>query len=97
MGVSYGTVTSRQELIAQLRAEGLDVTEWSDDPGASYPEHAHPQREVRVVLEGEMTLVVDGLARRLVAGDRIDLEPMQPHSATVGPAGVSYLAGSVRP
>jgi quercetin dioxygenase-like cupin family protein len=89
-------VTGRDAAIAQLRDEGLDVTEWRDDPGTSYEEHAHPEREVRVVLEGSITFVIAGRKRKLAAGDRIDLAPMEPHSATVGPAGAHYLAGTDR-
>ena len=96
MGVSYGTVAFRDDAIAQLRAEGLDVTEWQDEPGATYDEHTHPHREVRVVLEGSMTLIVGGEPHPLTRGDRFDLEPMQPHAATIGPDGVIYLAGSGR-
>jgi quercetin dioxygenase-like cupin family protein len=86
----------RQTAIDRLRAEGLDVTEWRDVAGAIYDEHAHPHREVRVVLAGSMTYVVAGRARELRAGDRLDLEPMQPHSAAVGPQGVHYLSGTER-
>lgn len=73
--------------------EGLLVTEWTDDAGETYSEHSHPGREVRVVLRGSMTIVVEGLEIELGSGDRIDLEPGERHSARVGPNGVSYLAG----
>lgn len=89
-------MVDRDAAIAGLRSEGLDVTEWRDEPGTRYDEHAHPHREVRVVLEGTITFVVDGEGRTLHAGDRIDLSPMQPHAAVVGPGGVHYLAGSSR-
>jgi quercetin dioxygenase-like cupin family protein len=86
----------RQRLITQLRSEGLDVTEWTDAPGTSYPEHAHRTREVRVVLEGTMTLILREQRRELRPGDRIDLAPDEPHAAVVGPDGVTYLAGTGR-
>jgi quercetin dioxygenase-like cupin family protein len=86
----------REAVIAALEAEGLLVTEWWDDPGASYEAHVHPHAEVRVVLEGSMTIVVDGRTRDLRPGDRIDLAPGQEHAAVVGADGVRYLAGSGR-
>ena len=72
------------------------MTEWSDDGGTFYPPHAHPHREVRVVLEGSMTVVVDGRARILGSGQRIDLAPGQMHEARIGADGVRYLAASER-
>ncbi len=90
------TAIDRQGLIDGLRAEGLDVTEWFDDPHATYPEHTHPGREVRVVLEGTMTILVDGTRHELGPGERLDLRPRRVHSAVVGPSGCRYLAGSDR-
>jgi quercetin dioxygenase-like cupin family protein len=86
----------RAALIAALEAEALLVTEWTDDAGVSYEPHAHEHGEVRVVLEGSMTVVADGRAHHLAAGGRIDLAPGQLHSACVGDRGVRYLAGSRR-
>ena len=87
----------RRTAIATLEAEGLLVTEWQDEPNASYETHVHPHLEVRVVLEGSMTVAVDGRALNLRPGDRIDLAPGKEHSAVVGADGVRYLAGSARP
>jgi quercetin dioxygenase-like cupin family protein len=86
----------RTALIAALEAEELFVTEWTDDAGASYEPHAHTHVEVRVVLEGSMTIVADGREHHLGTGDRIDLAPGQLHSAKIGDRGVRYLAGSNR-
>jgi quercetin dioxygenase-like cupin family protein len=86
----------RRTLIASLEAEGLTVTEWTDDAGTSYAAHAHGRREVRVVLEGSMTIAIDGVARRLGPGERLDIEAGRLHEATIGPEGVRYLAGAVR-
>lgn len=86
----------RRRLIAELRAEGLDVVEWTDEPGTSYPEHTHPAREVRIVLEGAMTITEGSREHRLGPGDRVDLEPNEAHSALVGPDGCTYLAGTER-
>jgi quercetin dioxygenase-like cupin family protein len=86
----------RESLIAQLRSEGLDVTEWSDEPHATYPAHTHAAREVRIILEGAMRIMVGDRDHELAPGDRIDLAPNEPHSAVIGPAGCTYLAGTDR-
>jgi quercetin dioxygenase-like cupin family protein len=77
-----------------LTGEGLRVTEWTDDAGATYPEHAHAHREVRIVLSGRMTIDAGGKRYELGPGDRIDLEPEEIHRAIVGEQGVAYIAGS---
>ena len=94
--LSYGTVTDKEAAIAQLRAEGLDVIEWRDAPGTVYEEHAHSSREVRVVLDGSITFTVGGVEREVGRGERIDLEPREPHAAIIGPRGAHYLAGTDR-
>lgn len=86
----------RAQLIAALDHEGFDVTEWTDEAGATYGEHAHTHHEVRVVLAGSMTIVVDGVEHRLGPHERIDLEAGTLHSARVHESGVRYLAGSRR-
>jgi quercetin dioxygenase-like cupin family protein len=86
----------RKRIIGALEREGLLVTEWFDEADASYPEHAHATEEVRVVLDGSMTLVIAEVAHELGPGDRVDIAASQPHSASVGPHGVRYLAGSRR-
>jgi quercetin dioxygenase-like cupin family protein len=83
----------RERLIASLEAEGFFVTEWTDEPNASYAEHVHETNEVRVVLEGSMTITTAGRTIDLAAGDRLDVAAGQPHSAVVGYGGVRYLAG----
>ncbi len=44
------SVIDRRRVIDDLQAEGLDVTEWTDEPGTHYTEHTHPRDEVLVVL-----------------------------------------------
>ncbi len=90
-------VPERSRLVAELAREGLRVTEWSDEPGAVYTEHAHETAEVRVVLEGSMAVTTRSGTFELRPGDRIDLAPAEPHAAVVGPDGVRYLAGTRAP
>ena len=89
-------MVDRQALIAELRADGLRVTEWTDPPRTSYEPHTHACSEVRVVLEGEITFFVGGLQVVLQGGDRIDFRPGETHAARVGPDGATYLAGTGR-
>lgn len=88
VGVDKGAV------VRALESEGLTVTEWVDDANATYAPHRHPHREVRVVLEGAMTISCGGEDFELRAGDRLDLEGDEEHSARVHDSGVRYLAGS---
>ncbi|MEX0874382.1 MAG: cupin domain-containing protein [Actinomycetota bacterium] len=84
----------RRSAIDALSGEGLRVTEWTDDPSTTYPEHQHAGREARIVLTGRMTIVASGRSYELGPGDRIDLDPLEIHRGVVGAEGVSYLAGS---
>ena len=82
----------RDGWIAALEAEGLFVTEWTDEPGTVYDTHVHNTDEVRVVLEGSMSVDCDERTIDLGPGDRLDIAAGRPHSARIGPQGVRYLA-----
>lgn len=81
---------------AALRAEALDVRAWSNGPGAVYGEHAHDFRKVLVCVRGSIDFRLgDGQVIRLVAGERMVLEPRTRHSAVVGPNGCACLEGKL--
>lgn len=86
----------REQRLRELEDEGLYVIDWTDSPDVAYPTHSHPDREVRVVLEGALMVTVGDRSVELGPGDRMDLPPGQEHSMTVGPAGARYLAGTTR-
>ncbi len=86
----------RVRAIATLESDGFCVTEWHDEPNVTYAAHVHARAEVRIVVEGTMSIIVAGDERRLGPGDRIDLAADVPHSARVGPNGVHYIAGTRR-
>lgn len=50
------------------------------DEGAPFPEHKHPHEQVVAVLDGELELVVDGVAHRLTPGTVFVIPPDTPHS-----------------
>ncbi|MFA5910495.1 MAG: cupin domain-containing protein [Vicinamibacterales bacterium] len=50
------------------------------DAGAAFPEHQHPHEQIVSVLEGELELVVDGIAHRLTPGMVFVIPPDARHS-----------------
>ncbi len=72
-------------------AAGLVPRTWSNGPGFTYGEHRHPYHKVLFCVEGSITFHIPDGDVRLEPGDRLDLPPNTPHSATVGPEGVSCM------
>ena len=82
------------ELEKKLRSEGFGYTYvWQDGPDQSYSEHTHPVETAHIILEGEMTLTVDGKSTTYRAGERCDVPTGTVHAARMGPAGCRYLIG----
>ena len=78
----------------QLHTEGFTHTYvWQDAPGAFYPEHTHPTETAHIILDGEMTLTMQGQTHTFRAGDRCDVPAGTVHSARMGPRGCRYLIG----
>ena len=78
----------------QLHAQGFrNVYDWQDGPGTEYPEHSHLCETAHIILEGEMTITMNGLACSYGPGDRFDVPAEALHSARMGPAGCRYLVG----
>ncbi len=86
-------LTDKREIERLLREEGYEVYEWYDPPGAYYPVHTHPGREVRWVIEGEVVIGTQEGEFLLKEGDMIELEPEVPHWARTE-KGVRYLCGT---
>ena len=61
------------------------------EPGAGYPEHAHPEEQTVVVLSGSVTFYVAGEACPLGAGDVLPTAGGVPHRAVAGPDGVTFV------
>lgn len=78
----------------QLREEGFThAYVWQDRPHACYSDHTHPTETAHIILEGEMTLTMDGQTHTFRAGERCDVRAGAVHSAKMGPAGCRYLIG----
>jgi mannose-6-phosphate isomerase-like protein (cupin superfamily) len=80
-----------------LRRDGfVEVERRNMPPGMIVAEHAHPFDVRALVLNGEITLTVDGVEYSYREGDIFVLPAGHRHAEAVGPAGVDYLVGRRR-
>lgn len=83
-----------EERQKQLRAEGFARTYvWEDGPNVHYPDHTHDTLSAHIILEGEMTITIEGRAHSYTPGERFDVTPETVHSARMGLRGCRYLIG----
>jgi quercetin dioxygenase-like cupin family protein len=88
------TPLSEKELREQLESEGFAHTfVWQDEPAAFYPDHTHAGVTAHIILDGEMTLSMDGQSHMYRVGERCDVPAGSVHSAQMGPRGCRYLVG----
>ena len=81
-------------LEAQLHGEGFKHTYvWEDGPNAKYPDHTHPTETAHIILDGEMTLTVNGQSVTCGIGERVDVPANEVHAARMGPQGCRYVIG----
>jgi quercetin dioxygenase-like cupin family protein len=79
---------------AQLRAEGYPEIRFNQyKPNQHNPEHSHPFDVHALVVEGDITLTVEGKATRYAAGDEFKMAAGCRHIEDIGPEGVRYLVG----
>ncbi len=76
---------------AAFEEEGLVPEIWSNGAGFVYGRHSHPFHKVLYCTEGSIVFHTPDGDHALEPGDRLDLPPETPHSATVGPDGVTCL------
>lgn len=74
-----------------FRRDGLSPRTWSNGPGATYASHEHGYHKRLVCVSGSVTFHTPDGDVALTAGDRLELEPHTPHSATVGNDGVTCV------
>jgi len=88
------TRPNESELRRKLEAEGFSHTfVWQDGPGAFYPDHTHHDLTAHIILDGEMTLTMNGESQTYRVGDRCDVPAGTVHSAQMGPEGCRYIIG----
>jgi quercetin dioxygenase-like cupin family protein len=82
----------RADLERRLREETGGVPRWwSNGPGDRYGWHDHPYHKVLYCAEGSIVFHLRHGDVELVAGDRLGIEPLTEHAATVGPDGVTCV------
>lgn len=82
------------EIESALSTEGFRHTHaWRDAPETFYPDHTHGTLTAHIILDGQMTLTMNGEAETYYAGDRCDVPAGVVHSALMGPQGCRYLIG----
>ena len=84
---------TREALEQAFRQEGLSPSSWSNASGERYRMHSHPYHKVLYCSRGAIRFVMESTGEKmdLSPGDRLDIPPGTPHSAVVGPAGVTCL------
>lgn len=81
-------------LAKQLEREGFGHTVvWQDGPNTYYSEHTHETKTAHIVLDGKMSLTMDGRTATYRVGERCDVPAGAVHSAKMGPQGCRYLIG----
>jgi quercetin dioxygenase-like cupin family protein len=79
---------------ARLRTEGYPEIRTNQlKPNCHNAEHSHPFDVLALVLDGDITLTVEGKARRYGPGDEFAMKAGCRHVEDVGPKGVRYLVG----
>jgi quercetin dioxygenase-like cupin family protein len=79
---------------ARLEREGYpEIRTNALQPGCHNAEHSHAFDVLALVLEGDITLTIDGRARTYRAGDEFTMKAGCAHVEDVGPQGVKYLVG----
>jgi quercetin dioxygenase-like cupin family protein len=76
-----------------LRRDGFDVVRNTVPPGTVVAEHAHPFDVRALVLNGEITLTVEGEDYAYREGDIFVMPAGHRHAEAVGADGVDYLVG----
>jgi quercetin dioxygenase-like cupin family protein len=73
------------------------VQEYRFEPGAAFPLHRHPQEQITLVLEGDVSFSAGGETHELSAGAWSVVPGEVEHGITAGPAGARFLAILVPP
>jgi len=84
----------RAEFESALRGEGFsEIIEKTAQPNFEAKPHTHPWDVRILVLEGQMTVVKEGVAHVCNPGDTFAMAAHCDHFERYGPAGSTYVLG----
>jgi uncharacterized protein YjlB len=84
-----------QDLRKSMQEEGLSPYSWSNGPAEYYAIHSHTYEKVLYCVRGSIRFTLqDHTTIDLLPGDCMILPAGVPHSALVGPQGVTCLEAS---
>ena len=83
-----GAPPGEGEMVARMRADGLDPHGWGNAPRDTYGWHEHSYEKVLYCVRGQIVFHTSTGDIDLGPGDRMLLPPHTPHAATVGAGGV---------
>lgn len=95
--IRWQDATEPQEstLRQRMQQEGLSPHSWSNGPGDTYAVHSHTYEKVLYCVRGSIRFVMPDSANvatvDLNPGDCLILPAHTPHSASVGPHGVTCI------
>jgi quercetin dioxygenase-like cupin family protein len=75
-----------------VQAERMTVSEYTFEPGATFPLHRHAQEQVTLIEAGEVRLTVGGTTAVLSAGAWSVIPGGVEHGITAGPEGARIVA-----
>jgi quercetin dioxygenase-like cupin family protein len=79
---------------ASLAADGyVEASRRSIEPNKITPKHNHLFDVRALVIEGEITLTVEGASTEYIAGQVFTMDRGCEHAESVGPEGVTYVVG----
>lgn len=87
-----GVMESNDARINDLRAKGYDpVYIWKADPGEVDPPHQHAFTTYLAILEGELSVEMQGKQINLSSGDELEVSRGTVHAAMAGVRGCQYI------
>jgi quercetin dioxygenase-like cupin family protein len=88
---------NQQDFEAALKAENYpEVVNISKEVGYQMGEHSHAFDAYALILQGDITLTVDGVVNTYKAGETFRLAAKTPHLESAITQGVNYLVGRRR-
>ena len=91
------TTMTQQDFEAALKAENYpEIVNISKDVGYQMGEHTHAFDAYALILQGDITLTVNGVATTYKAGETFRLDAHTMHLESAIAHGVNYLVGRRR-